>query len=153
MKRSLEMTKVERSIVIDRPVEEVWSYVHDPSRDVTWQSTLIESEQLTDGPLGVGTKVREVRQFLGVRIEMAWEVTEYEPTSRSSIKGVSGPVPLNGSYLLEAVDGGTRLTVTGELDAHGLFKLAEPVFARMIGRELESNLGHLEDLLEAGAAS
>jgi hypothetical protein len=39
--------------------------------------------------------------------------------------------------------------VTGELDAHGAFKLAEPVFARITSRELEANLGHLKDLLEA----
>jgi hypothetical protein len=66
---------------------------------------------------------------------------------------VSGPVPLSGTYAFEAVNGGTRFTVTGELDAHGFFKLAEPVFARITGRELESNLGHLKDLLEAGAPS
>ena len=41
------------------------------------------------------------------------------------------------------------MTVSGELDAHGVFKLAEPVFARITGRELEANLGHLKDLLEA----
>jgi carbon monoxide dehydrogenase subunit G len=147
------MTKVERSIVIDRPVAEVWDYVNDPAKDVTWQSTLLEAEQLTDGPVGVGTRVREVRQFLGIRVQTVWEFSEYEPMSRSSIVSVSGPVPLKGSYALESQNGGTKLKVTGELDAHGLFKLAEPVFARMTGRELESNLGHLKDLLEAGAAS
>jgi uncharacterized membrane protein len=147
------MTKVERSIVIERPIEEVWDYVNDPAKDVTWQSTLREAEQLTDGPVGVGTRVREIRQFLGIRVETTWEVTEYEPTRTSSIKAVSGPVPLSGRYVLESVNGGTRFTVLGELDAHGLFKLAEPVFARMTGRELESNLGHLKDLLEQGQAS
>ena len=40
----------------------------------------------------------------------------------------------------------------GELDAHGFFKLAEPVFARITRRELEANLGHLKDLLEADSA-
>jgi hypothetical protein len=43
--------------------------------------------------------------------------------------------------------------VTGGLDAHGLFKLAEPVFARITGRKLEANLGHLEDHLEAESAT
>jgi carbon monoxide dehydrogenase subunit G len=147
------MTKVERNIVIDRPIEEVWDYVNDPAKDVMWQSTLRESQQLTDGPVGVGTRVREVRQFLGIRVETTWEFTEYEPTSTSAIKSVAGPVPLNGRYALEPANGGTRLTVIGELDAHGLFKLAEPVFARMVGRELESNLGHLKDLLETRQAS
>jgi hypothetical protein len=36
------------------------------------------------------------------------------------------------------------------MEAHGFFKLAEPVFARFVRREVESNLGHLKDLLEAG---
>jgi carbon monoxide dehydrogenase subunit G len=143
------MTKIERSIVIGRPIDEVWEFVHDIPNDRLWQTTLVESEQLTEGPMGVGTRVREVRQFLGLRIELAWEVTEFEPKTTSAIKGVSGPIPLSGRYRLEPVDAGTRFTVSGELDAHGLFKLAEPVFARMTRRELEANLGHLKDLLEA----
>jgi uncharacterized membrane protein len=147
------MTKIERSIVIGRPVDDVWEFVHDVANDRLWQTTLVESEQLTDGPMGVGTRVREVRHFLGLKVELAWEVTEFEPSRRSAIKGVSGPVPLSGGYLLEPLDAGTRFTVSGELDAHGLFKLAEPVFARITARELEANLGHLKDLLEAESAT
>jgi uncharacterized membrane protein len=143
------MTPVERSIVIDKPVDQVWTFVHDPAKDPLWQTTLLESQQLTEGPIGIGTKVREVRNFLGRRVEMAWEFTEYEPNRRSAIRAVSGPVPLSGGYALEPVDGGTKLTVAGELGAHGLFRLAEPVFARITARELEANLGHLKDLLEA----
>ena len=147
------MTKIERSVVIGRPVDEVWEFVHDIANDRLWQTTLVESEQLTDGPMGVGTRVREVRHFLGLKVELAWEVTEFEPNRRSAIKGVSGPVPLSGGYLLEPLEDGTRFTVRGELDAHGLFKLAEPVFARITSRELEANLGHLKDLLEAENAT
>jgi uncharacterized membrane protein len=143
------MTTIERSIVIDRPVEEVWEFVHDTADNILWQTTLAESEKLTEGPMDVGTRVREVRHFLGLRIESTWEMTEYEPNRTSAIRGVSGPIPLSGRYRVEAFEGGTRFTVTGELDAHGFFKLAEPVFARIAGRELEANLGHLKDLLEA----
>jgi uncharacterized membrane protein len=143
------MSKIERSIVIDRPIGEIWDYVHDTTNDATWQPTLVNSEPLTEGPMGVGTRVKEVRKFLGLTLETAWEMTEYEPNARSAIKAVSGPIPFSGGYLLEAANGGTKFTVTGELDAHGFFKLAEPVFARITGRELESNLGHLKDLLEA----
>jgi len=142
------MTRIERSVVIERPIDEVWEFVHDTTKDALWQTTLTESEKLTDGPMRVGTRVREVRHFLGVRIELTWEVTEYEPNRKSAIRGVSGPVPLTGGYRLEPLDAGTRFTVSGELDAHGLFKLAEPVFARITRRELEANLGHLKDLLE-----
>jgi uncharacterized membrane protein len=147
------MTKIERSIVVDRPSDEVWEFVHETTKDALWQTTLTESEKLTDGPMRVGTQIREVRHFLGVRIELTLEVTEYEPNRKSAIRAVSGPVPLTGSYRLEPLEAGTRFTVSGELDAHGLFKLAEPVFARITRRELEANLGHLKDLLETEEAA
>lgn len=143
------MSKIERSIVIERPLEEVWDFVQDTSKDAMWQTTLVESQVLTEGPKRVGAQVQEVRRFLGVQIPMTLELTEFEPKRRSSLRAVSGGIPLSGSYLLEAFDGGTKLTVTGQLEAHRLFKLAEPVFARMTTRELEASLGHLKDLLEA----
>jgi uncharacterized membrane protein len=143
------MSKIERSIVIERPLEEVWDFVQDTSKDAMWQTTLVESQVLTEGPRRVGTQVQEVRRFLGVQIPMTLELTEFEPRHRSSLRAVSGGIPLSGSYLLEPLDGGTKLTVTGQLEAHRLFKLAEQVFARMTSRELEASLGHLKDLLEA----
>jgi uncharacterized membrane protein len=143
------MSKIERSIVIERPLEEVWDFVQDTSKDAMWQTTLVESQVLTEGPRRVGTQVQEVRRFLGVQIPMTLELTEFEPRHRSSLRAVSGGIPLSGSYLLEPLDGGTKLTVTGQLEAHRLFKLTEPVFARMTSRELEASLGHLKDLLEA----
>jgi len=143
------MSKIQRSIVIERPIDEVWDFVHDTTKDALWQTTLVESRLLTEGPKRVGTRVQEVRRFMGVRLEMDLELTEFEPNRKSSLKAVSGGIPLSGSYVLEPLDGATRFTVTGELDAHGAFKLAEPVFARITSRELEANLGHLKDLLEA----
>jgi Polyketide cyclase / dehydrase and lipid transport len=131
------MSTIERSIVIERPVQEVWDFVQDTSKDALWQTTLVQSQVLTEGPRRVGTQVQEVRRFLGVQIPMTLE-----------LKAVAGGIPLSGSYMLEPLDGGTKLTVTGELEAHRLFKLAEPVFARMTSRELEASLGHLKDLLE-----
>jgi uncharacterized membrane protein len=143
------MTRVERSIVIEKPVEDVWEFVHDTTKDALWQTTLVESQQLTDGPIDVGTTVREVRNFLGRRVEMTWQMTECKRNRRSSIQAVAGPVPLSGRYEFEPVGSATKLTVTGELDAHRLFKLAEPIFRQITARELEANLGHLKDLVES----
>lgn len=144
------MSSFDHSVVIDRPIEEVFAFVHDPANDSMWQPMLAESS-VSEGPMGVGTTFTEVRHFLGKRIELTYELTEYEPPRKSSVRSTSGPVPLSGSYLLEPVDGGTKFTIAGETDAHGFFKLAEPVFARMARRELEANAGHLKDLLEAEA--
>jgi len=65
---------------------------------------------------------------------------------------ISGPVTITAGYILEPAEGGTKVTMVGETEAHGFFRLAEPVFARMASRELETNAGHLKDLLEAASS-
>jgi uncharacterized membrane protein len=144
------MTTIERSIVIGRPIEQVFSFVHEPQNDAAWQTTLIESAQLDDGPLKVGAQIRERRRFLGIQVEMTKEITEYEPFTRSAFKMVAGGAPMSGAYKLESVEGGTKLTAIGYVEQRGFFKMAEPLFASMAGRELEASLGHLKELLESG---
>jgi hypothetical protein len=47
------------------------------------------------------------------------------------------------------LDGVTKLTATGFVERRGFFRMAEPLFTSMAGRELEASLGHLKELLEA----
>jgi hypothetical protein len=90
-----------------------------------------------------------VRRFLGVRVVTIRELTTYAPPRASSFANRTGPVPYSGCYRFEAVDSGTKVTASGEIDGAGFFRLAEPVFARMAERELEASLTHLKDILEA----
>jgi carbon monoxide dehydrogenase subunit G len=145
------MTTITETVLIQRPPEDVFQFVTDLTKTTLWQTTIDELRQVTPGPMAVGTQAIDVRRFLGRRIESQWEVVEHDPPRRSAIRGISGPIPFTGTYTLEPVEGATRFTSTVDLDAHGFFKLAEPIFAGIARRELRSNLGHLKDLLEARA--
>ena len=103
------------------------------------------------GPVAVGTTGREVRQFLGRRMESTYEITEYEPNRKLGFKTTSGPIPMEGGYTLESAGGGTKLDFRIQGDADGFFKLAEPLLVRMVKRQVESDFGNLKDLLEAQA--
>ncbi|MDQ3627839.1 MAG: SRPBCC family protein [Actinomycetota bacterium] len=140
---------IEHSVVIRRPLEDVWTYVTDPANNPVWQGPVTEVRSGTGVPVAVGSEIAEVMHFLGRRIEVTWAVTEYEPMQRSAVRTISGPVPMHGSYRFERVDGGTRFTLGAEMQAHGLFKLAEPVFARMVDREGASSCEVLKELLES----
>ena len=145
------MTKVEHSVVIQRPVEEVWAYAADPANNPVWQGPVIEVRPAAAAPLEAGSTFEEVMQFLGRRFNVTWTVTEYEPMRRSAVRTSSGPVPMQGSYRFQPMSGDTRFTIEMELEAHGYFKLAEPVFARMARREAVSSCELLKELLEARA--
>jgi hypothetical protein len=57
------MIQYDVSMHLNRPVEEVFAFLSDVSKQPSWQSDLIESEQLTGGPMCVGTHIREVRRI------------------------------------------------------------------------------------------
>ncbi len=145
------MIEAETSVVINRPVEKVFAFVNDSENAPQWRSSVLESRQTSEGPIGVGTTLAEVIRFLGRRIESTFEVTEYEPNSKISAKTTSGPIPFEVSRTFESVEGGTRLTVTIEGETGGFFKLAEPLVARMTKRQIETDHANLKDLLEAQA--
>ena len=51
------------------------------------------------------------------------------------------------------MEAGTRFTALTDTDAHGFFKLAEPVFARLAERDFVANAERLKALLEAPVAA
>jgi uncharacterized protein YndB with AHSA1/START domain len=143
------MLTIETSVVINRPIEEVFAFVSDVENTPSWAGPVIEAQQTSAGPIGVGTTSTRVIQFLGRRMESTYEVTEYEPQARIYSRSTTGPVPIEERFTFQAVADGTQVTLVGELDAAGFFKLAEPVLARMVKRQVENDAGTLKDLLEA----
>lgn len=145
------MIKVEKSIIIHRPIEEVFAFVGDLKNSVQWQPGLLEGRQTTEGPLGIGTKFTFVRKFMGRKIEASNEFVEYEPNTKVTFKSTSGPVPGEASYLFESTAEGTKLTSKIEMQPGGFFGLAEPLIAASLRREMEAGFGDLKDLLESRA--
>ncbi len=144
------MATIETSIVIERPIGDVFAFATDTDKVALWAGPVTEAEQTSEGPVGVGTTWTQVNQLLGRRFESIYEVTEYEPNSKYSAKSVSGPVPIEEHLSFEEVEGGTRVNLGAEVDAAGFFKLATPILTRIISRQVESDVGTLKDLLEAG---
>src|SRR6185503_2743381 len=103
------MKPAEETIVIDRPLGEVFAFVTDQRNTPQWQAGLLEVQRLTDGPSGVGTRHALVRSFLGRRMEATNEYTAFEADRLVTFKTISGP-PLEASYFFEPAGDGTRLT-------------------------------------------
>ena len=51
--------------LLDQPPLAVFDYVSDPERLPTWQTNTVSSVPLDDGPLGVGSRLREVHRGPG----------------------------------------------------------------------------------------
>jgi len=143
------MIKVESSVMINRPVQEVFAFVTDPSNNAKWQEGLIESRLESAGPVALGSKITDVRTFIGRKLESKLEVTAYEPGKRVSLKVVKGPLPFEVTQTFQAEAGGTKLDFVAQGEPGGFFKLAEGMVRKQLEAQLVTNAERLKKVLEA----
>jgi uncharacterized membrane protein len=141
--------RIEESVEINRPVEEVYKYVANPENLPQWTGTVIETRTETPGPLLEGSTFTSVAKFLGRRIESPFEVTAHEFPRLHSHKSTGGPLSTAWTLTFEEVAGGTRYTQVAEGEPGGFFGLVGPLLERMGRRQLRTDLENLKDLLEA----
>jgi uncharacterized protein YndB with AHSA1/START domain len=149
MKGGIEMTRIEQSVVIKRPIEEVFAFATDYDTHLQWQSGVLEANITSPGPLGVGSQYTYVMQLLGQKMDTAGEITEHDAPKTHGWKATSGPFPFSGRFTFDVVEGGTKVTLSAEGEFAGFVKLAEPLAMTMLRRQLGTSLSNLKDLLEA----
>jgi hypothetical protein len=143
------MTHVQVETTIRRSREDVAEYAMNPANDRSWIGALVEVNVLTEGPVGAGTRVERVAQFLGRRIEYVNEIVEYEPPTRLRMKSVKAPFPMTVDYEFADGDGGTLMRIRTGGDATGFYRLAGPLLDRAVERGVARDLKRLKAILEA----
>lgn len=147
------MPVVEQSVVIARPASEVWDFLLVAENWPSWDASIIECTQTTEGDPGVGTKWSGVGRILGKRFDWVSEFTEYRPPLATESKAVEGKIGFTVRTTLEEVDGGTLFTYRNDSDSGlgGVFgKLADPLVTKAYSRTVRASLDNLADLLATG---
>jgi uncharacterized protein YndB with AHSA1/START domain len=140
------MINIEKSIVINKPVEEVFAFVTDGSKAPQWQGGL---EAVEGQANAVGAQYTEVRKFLGREMRSVMEITAFEPNTRWAAKVLKGPVPYEVSVQLEPQGDSTRMTTRVDGEPTGFFKVAEGMMKSQLEKSLEEDAGRLKTILEA----
>ena len=142
------MFTVEKTIIINRPQQEVFNYASDPGYAHNWQSNFLSVEWTSAEPHGIGSTQRSVSRFLGRDIETTVQFTLWDPPNKTRAKSVSGPVPVEAETTFEPEGNGTKVTLIGQVETGGFFKLAEGLVKKQLERQFDTNLEALKLLLE-----
>jgi len=133
--------KIEVSAVIDRPPEVVFQFIgfEHLSNHPRWDPKM-ELEQLTPGPLGVGTVVRRRHTRTGAPIDGTMECTEFDPPRALAFRIHDGTVEMNGRQSIEpAGEGRSRLTIS--VDIPGAPNPLDPM-------PVENSVRRIKELIE-----
>ena len=143
------MAKWETTIVVKRPVEDVFSFVTDPQHGSKWHRSNAIAP-LSDEPIQVGSRYRVTGRFLVWKFDSESVVSEYEENHVVAYQSNSGPYPYVLRYVFEPVAGGTRLTEMGEADPPAVMRLAIGLFIGNAKKNGERGLRRLKSFLESG---
>ena len=136
---------IEREIA--RPPRDVFVYATDPSKLATWQKNTISA--VPDGPMGLGTKIREVHSAPGGKqIETLVEVVEYEPDRLFGMRIIEG-IPVHGQISLDASDTGTHFRFRVYFQPSGVMRIAQPIVGTVITWQFNRHCTNLKTVLES----
>ena len=142
------MPEARHQVTIERPPSEVFGFLADGLNGPKWRPGILDITHVSGS--GVGATYKQgVKGPGGRRIDADYRVTTYEPNSRLGFEAIAGPVRPAGEYILEGVDGGTRLTFALQAEMGGIKRL---LMARAVQKTMDAEVEateRLKNLLES----
>ncbi len=141
------MIKLEHTIVIDLPRQEVWDFVSDCTNEPRWHTDCLSARDTSPPPLGLGsTQAWSMAYAKGKEANL--RVTALDPGHREQLETISAPMNVKPTltYTLDAEGEGTRFTRAMEVHPTGATRLIEPFLRRMMKN---NNAGYVQNLKKA----
>ena len=136
------MPSAQHSVLIRRPVGEVFAFVADGENAMRWRPGVLDvSRQAGEG---LGAIYRQgVRGPGGRRIAADYEVTAFEPDRRIAFRAIAGPVRPTGEYRFTPEGDGTRVDFALDASLTGWKRL---LMGRAVQSTMEAETRTLETL-------
>jgi uncharacterized protein YndB with AHSA1/START domain len=139
--QELAMPRAQRTIVIDRPADQVFAFFTDPRNDLKWRRHV--KEIAANGPLGIGTTIHQVVPGPGGRgIPADIEVVAFEPSKRYAFRVTAGPVRPAGEFLFAPKGSGTEVTLSLKAELSGIKRL---VMSRPVQKTMDGEMSSLDE--------
>ena len=143
-------SSVHSSIVINRPVEDVFAVLTNVENTGKWFPGNVKEWWTSPPPHGVGS-TRRARVKVGfMTTENDAVTTVYEPPHRAVMKGTSKNAPFEAMLVFGSAEGVTRVTATIEMFLRGPAKLFGGMFARWYGKSWDQGMLNLKRMMESG---
>jgi carbon monoxide dehydrogenase subunit G len=139
----------ETSVSIERPAEEVFDYVSDPTTFPRWNSAVQSVRQSSPGEGGVGATYVMHRELPDGPAENGLEVMELDRPTDFTIRTTSGPTPFNYRYSFSGDGTATVIELAAEVELGGLAGALGPIASRVVKRGVDSNFADLKRILES----
>jgi hypothetical protein len=137
--------RIHDTFTVARPPDAVFAFIAEPANLAKWQTIKTHVTLVSDGPMGVGSLIREGNKAGPRRWEQLVEVTEFEPGRVFAVRVVEGQ-PSSGRWAFAPVAAGSRVDFEAGFEVPGLLA---PLAKRFIARTFRGYHANLRRHLEA----
>jgi Polyketide cyclase / dehydrase and lipid transport len=130
------MPKIAGAIVIDRPVDLVFDFATDERNEPLYNTALLQSEKVSDGPVGVGTRFHALHKSARRPVAMDVQITEYDRPRRMASRTTMSWSEVDGELTFEPDGDATKMRWAWDVHPKGLATLLWP-FVGVMGRRSE----------------
>ena len=139
----------ERSVIVDRPITDVFAYVSDVNLAHEWRSEVVESTMWPAGPMRDGMVIYEVAVIKGRHIVTETVIETMSAPERFSFSHLNGPLPTSGEFVFIARPDGTEVTYRLVIELRGGWVLFGRYLRRVIDQNMMRSLSTLRSTLES----
>ena len=141
--------RVETSITINRPVEEVFDFAAEPDHVAEYFVPVINCRKTSDGPLGKGTTTMSTIRILGRQFEVPSETTEWDRPHSFSVRNAGGPMPMTVQFRFNPDGEGTRVDLQADLEVARMLQVASPLIEPVVDRQMRASLDAMKAIMES----
>ncbi|MEU5841760.1 SRPBCC family protein [Rhodococcus sp. NPDC047139] len=148
------MPVTEESIIIDKPVDEVFAFFAAAENAPVYMTNVMDYELVSGEGGKEGSLARATVKVAGRKIELTEELARVEPGRAQHRRSVKSPIRYETVFRFDPVETGTRVTFRQDTEEVGSFfvKFTQPVVEKLYARDVRNNLEHAKQLLEEGDA-
>ena len=118
------MTRIEKSIIINKPVDEVFDYASDWAKWADWFEGVSDFKPTTEIRKGNGARYAYKAKMMGLNVKVETEIQNFVINQGWTGKGTKG-VPTQTQWIFEKSEQGTRFTYVLE------YKLPFPLLSSL----------------------
>ncbi|MEQ9618963.1 MAG: SRPBCC family protein [Deltaproteobacteria bacterium] len=129
---------------IDRPSDEVWSFLTDMSQAGKWMTGVEKIKPVTPGPIGLGSRF----SFVSRGAERETEVSTWEPQKVIALTSTQGGITATYEYSVSSHNNYTEVRLNAVCKAKGFWKIIHPLILFLMKKSDSNHLARLKNAIE-----
>jgi uncharacterized protein YndB with AHSA1/START domain len=137
------MANVQRTIVINRPIRDVFDYFADVANDPQWRGSGV-NEIAVEGAMGQGARVHQKLAAgpFGSVVKADMDVVAFEQPTALAFQVIAGPVKPRVEFAFAPADAGTQVSFSIAASLSGLKKV---VMGKIVAKSMSDEAAALDN--------